>query len=60
MSKILRCDDIVPGCTAVIEGRDEKEVMQKATEHAKTVHRMMTLPPDVTTKVQQAIRTKDV
>ena len=58
MSRVLRCDDIIPGCGAVIEGKDDKEVMQKATEHAKSVHRMLTIPPEVASKVQQAIRTK--
>jgi predicted small metal-binding protein len=58
MAKVLRCDDFVPGCAAIIEGKDDKEVMQKATEHAKTMHSMTTIPPEVASKVQQAIRTK--
>ncbi|HUK36711.1 MAG TPA: DUF1059 domain-containing protein [Vicinamibacterales bacterium] len=58
MAKELRCDDVIPGCSAVIEGKDDAEVMKKATEHAKSVHRMATIPPEVASRVQQAIRTK--
>jgi len=42
----------------VIEGKDDNEVMMKATEHAKNAHKMTTIPPDVASKVQQAIHTK--
>jgi len=58
MSKELRCGDVIPGCSTVIEGKDDKEVMMKATEHAKNAHKMTTIPPDVASKVQQAIHTK--
>ena len=30
MPKVLRCGDLMPGCNAVIEGKDEAEVMAKA------------------------------
>ena len=39
MAKVLRCGDLMPGCNAVIEGKDEAEVMAKGAEHAKTAHR---------------------
>jgi len=29
MPKVLRCGDLMPGCNAVIEGKDEAEVMAK-------------------------------
>ena len=58
MPKVLRCGDVMTGCTAVLEGRDDAEVMKKATEHAKTAHNMTTIPPDVFNKVRTAIKTK--
>jgi predicted small metal-binding protein len=58
MAKELRCGDIMPGCTTVLEGKDEKEVMAKVTEHAKNAHNMPTVPPEVASKVQKAIHTK--
>jgi predicted small metal-binding protein len=58
MAKVLNCGDVMPGCKAVIEGKDEAEVMAKGTEHAKTVHKMATIPADVAAKVKAAIKDK--
>lgn len=58
MPKILRCGDVMPGCTAVLEGRDDTEVMRKATEHAKSAHGMAAVTPDVANKVRAAIKFK--
>jgi len=58
MPKVLKCGDVMPGCAAVLEGRDDAEVMRKATEHAKTVHGMATVPSDVVNKVRAAIKNK--
>lgn len=56
--KQLRCGDLMPGCNAVIEGKDEAEVMKKGAEHAKTSHGMSNIPPDMAKKVQGAIKDK--
>lgn len=58
MPKILRCGDLMPGCNAVVEGKDIAEVMAKAAEHAKKAHGMATIPPDVAAKVKAAIKDK--
>ena len=58
MAKVLRCGDLMPGCNAVIEGKDEAEVMTKGAEHAKTVHKMTAIPPDMAAKVKAAIKDK--
>jgi len=58
MAKILKCGDLMPGCNAVIEGKDEGEVMAKAADHAKKAHGMATIPPDVAAKVKAAIKEK--
>jgi predicted small metal-binding protein len=56
--KVLKCGDLMPGCNAVIEGKDEAEVMAKGAEHAKTAHGMASLPPDVAKRVKAAIKDK--
>jgi predicted small metal-binding protein len=56
--KVLRCADLMPGCKAIIEGKDVAEVMAKGAEHAKTAHGMATMPPDLAKKVQGAIKDK--
>jgi predicted small metal-binding protein len=57
MAKELKCADVgMKDCTFVAQGKDEQEVMKKASEHAKTAHRMQTIPPDVERKARAAIR----
>jgi predicted small metal-binding protein len=58
MAKVLRCGDLMAGCNAVIEGKDEAEVMAKGAEHAKTAHKMTAIPPDMAAKVKAAIKDK--
>jgi predicted small metal-binding protein len=58
MAKVLRCGDLMSGCKAVVEGKDEAEVMAKAAEHAKKDHGMTTIPADVAAKVKAAIKNK--
>ena len=56
MAKVLRCGDLMQGCNAVIEGKDEAEVMAKGAEHAKMAHNITAIPPDMAAKVQAAIK----
>jgi len=57
-AEVLRCGDLMPGCQAVMEGKDVAEVMAKGAEHAKREHGMATIPPDLAKKVQAAITDK--
>jgi len=56
--KELRCNDVNPECDFRMEGKDEAEVMAKATEHAKRAHGMDQISPDLARKAQAAIREK--
>jgi predicted small metal-binding protein len=58
MAKVLRCGDLMPGCNAVMEGKDEAEVMAKGAEHAKVAHSMASIPPEMVAKVKAAIKDK--
>jgi predicted small metal-binding protein len=58
MAKVLRCGDVMPGCYAVIEGKDEAEVMTKGAEHVKTAHKMTAISPDMAATVKAAIKDK--
>jgi predicted small metal-binding protein len=44
------------GLQLVAKGKDDDEVMRKATEHAKRDHNMQTVPPDLERKARGAIR----
>ena len=56
MARELRCGDLMPGCNFVAEGKDDSEVMKKAAEHAKSVHKMVAIAMDVEKKARAAIR----
>jgi Predicted small metal-binding protein len=58
MAKELKCGDLMPGCKAVVEGKDEAEVMAKAAEHAKSAHGLQQITPELASKVRSAIKEK--
>lgn len=58
MAKEIRCGDLMPNCDCVIEGRDEKEVVAKAAEHARTAHNIHEMTPDIERMVRNAIHDK--
>jgi predicted small metal-binding protein len=58
VDKSLACGDLVPGCKAVLSGKDEKEVMERAAAHAKKAHNMETVSPDMAIKAKAAIKDK--
>ena len=57
MAKQLRCRDVGMNCDFEARGNTEEEVLQKAAAHARTVHQIKELPPDLAAKVKAAIRT---
>jgi len=56
MAKTLRCRDVGVDCNAVIQAETEEELMRKVAEHAKTVHGMTEISPDMAAKVKAAIK----
>jgi predicted small metal-binding protein len=56
MTKVLKCNDVNPGCSFVARGDSEADVLKQAAEHAKTAHKMREIPADVLSKVRGAIR----
>lgn len=58
MAKVLKCDDVMPGCNTVIVGKDADEVFAKAEEHARREHNMTIILPSVMSQIEAAIRDK--
>ena len=56
MPKVLRCHEVVAGCSEVIHGRTEDELMRQAAEHLREKHGEAPLPLDVAAAVRAAIR----
>jgi predicted small metal-binding protein len=56
MTKVLRCNDMMPGCDYVARAETEDELMQKAAQHAREKHGMQTVPPEVAQQIKSKIR----
>jgi predicted small metal-binding protein len=57
MGKMVECGKVDPssGCTHVIHGKDEAEVMKKAAEHVKE-HGLRGMTPELQAKVRSSIK----
>ena len=55
MSKTLKCGDVVPGCPAQFRGNSEEDILRQAAVHARNIHNMNDIPPEVLEKVKGAI-----
>ena len=54
--KTFACGDVVPGCQVKMTGKDEPELMQQVQKHAKEVHGMAQVSPDIAAKVKAKIK----
>jgi predicted small metal-binding protein len=56
MTKVLRCNDLMPGCPFEARGDSEESVLAQAAEHAKSAHNLTDIPEEMISKVRGAIR----
>jgi predicted small metal-binding protein len=56
MAKTMSCRDVGPDCDFVARGESEDEVMGQVAEHARTVHGMEDVPPELAEKAKAAIK----
>ena len=56
MAKQYTCRDVGVDCDWRVQGNTVEEVLQKIAEHAKSVHSMEEIPPELMVKVRAAIR----
>jgi len=59
MTKVLRCNDLMPGCNWEGRGESETDVQMQAAEHAKSAHNLTHISPEVISQVRDAIRDED-
>lgn len=57
MAKELRCRDVGMDCEFKARGSSEEEVLQQAAAHARSVHQISEMTPELQAKVRSAIRT---
>jgi predicted small metal-binding protein len=52
----VRCAEVMPGCGAVVDGRDSAEVMARMMTHLIEDHGIATPPFELVTRAHAAIR----
>jgi predicted small metal-binding protein len=58
MEKVIRCRDVGFDCNGVIKAKTEKEALTLAAEHAKTVHGVKDITPEMVDKIK-AVMTEE-
>lgn len=56
MEKVLHCRDVGFDCNGVIKAQTEKEVLTLAAEHARNVHGVTEISPEIASKIKAAIK----
>lgn len=56
MEKVIYCRDVGFDCEGVIRAKNEKEAIEAASHHAKTVHGVKDITPEIITKIKSVIR----
>ncbi len=56
MAKELRCADVGMDCDFVAKAETQEELLQKVAKHAKEVHGIDEITPDLKQKVTRVIR----
>ncbi len=55
MTKTVACRDVGFDCDGVVKGDTEDETLMAVAEHAKTVHGLEEVTPDVVVKVKSVM-----
>ena len=54
--KVVRCRDVGFDCNGVVSAPTEDEALKQVAAHAKEVHGVDVVPPDVVKKVREVMR----
>ena len=55
MAKVINCKDVGFDCEGVVRAETEEEALQIAAAHAKEVHGIQEITPEIAEKVKTAI-----
>jgi predicted small metal-binding protein len=56
MAKIMRCGELVSGCSAVFRGDKEEDILREAADHSRTAHSVGEIPKSLRKKMLRLIR----
>lgn len=56
MEKVIHCRDLGFDCDAVIRASTEEEALHQAEDHAKNVHGLQEVTPEIEAQIKAVIR----
>lgn len=56
MAKVVRCRDVGFDCDGVVKAETEEEALKQVAAHAKAVHNIDAVPPELVEKVKKVMR----
>jgi predicted small metal-binding protein len=56
MEKVIRCRDVGFDCNGVIRAKTEKEALELAAEHARKVHNVTEITPEIVDKIKSVMK----
>lgn len=56
MEKVIHCRDVGFDCPGVIKAKTEQEALALAAKHAKSVHGLSEITPEIIEKIKSVIR----
>jgi len=56
MEKVIRCRDVGFDCNGVIKADTEEKALALAAEHAKAVHGVKDITPDIVKKIRSVMK----
>lgn len=56
MKKVIRCKDVGFDCEGVIKADTEKEALALAADHAKKVHGLTDVTPEIVAKIKSVMK----
>ena len=59
MKKVIHCRDVGFDCNGVIKAATENEALSLAAEHARTVHGVKDITPEIVAKIKSVMREEE-
>ena len=56
MTKVVRCRELGFDCNGVVRAPNEEEALKQVAAHAREVHGMQSVPPEVVQKVMAVMK----
>jgi predicted small metal-binding protein len=55
MTLVVRCADVTGDCSGVVRGETEHDILKGVAQHAKEVHGLDSVPPELASKAKASM-----